>query len=690
MDNKIPQSESYRLGVDIGGTFTDFVLLDESKGSIESRKIPTTPDQPADAVLDGVKGLTTGEVDTADIGYFVHGTTLALNTLIERTGSQVGLLTTSGFEDVLELRRLRLPEPQNFYTEIPTPLVRRQDVRGIDERIGASGEVINPVDLNQARRATAELVDQGCSALAICFLHSYASEDHEKRVKEYLEAEFPDLYISTSAEVWPQRREYERSLLTTINAHVGRRMRQYFSHLEAELRNLEMEGPILSTKSNGGVMTAESAGQQPVETLFSGPASGVIGAHWMAEQSGFSEIITFDMGGTSADVSVVSGDPTYSTDAKAGDFPIMMPSIDVTAIGAGGGSIAWVDQQGVLKVGPQSAGADPGPACYGRGGGDPTITDAYLALGWLNADRFAGGDVTLDPKLAENALATLGEELDMDVMEVAWAILQVATTNMHSQFTPLLASRGVDASEYGIVAYGGAGPTHAFHLAKEVGISNVIVPEVPGALSALGCLVADLRADFVQTFRNELVELDAEAIEAGFEDLERDARAWLDEEGISVEDYRLVRTAEMRYVGQSFEITTPIPDRPISDLARVKESFFTAYEQIYSFADREATIEVTDLRVQIVGVTPKPQAMNANDTAPANVSQHNVSADDRREIWRDDGWTEVNIFDRAGLSAGAHIDGPAVIEQDDTTVVVPEEFEVRVDRQANLIGEVTE
>ncbi len=675
----------FRLGVDIGGTFTDVVLLDEGSGGVEVLKVPTTPRAPAAAVTQGLRTLAARlAIDPAAIRYFVHGTTLAVNTLIERSGSAVGLLVTSGMEDILEIRRLRLPDPQNFFTEPPAPLVPREAVRGIDERLGPTGAVERPLDLAQVETRAGELAAAGCRALAVCFLHAYASDVHEAASKQRLAERFPGLFVCSSSEVWPQRREYERALLTVINAHVGERMRGYFHALERDVRRLGVPSAILSTKSNGGVMTARTAGERPVETLFSGPASGVIGAHWVASQAGYPNVITFDMGGTSADVSVVTDRPIYSTEAQAGDFPILMPSIDIKSVGAGGGSVAWVDRAGILKVGPHSAGSEPGPACYARGGAEPTVTDAYVALGWLNPERFAGGGVSIAPALARDALARLGDRLGMGVEEAAWAITEVATANMYARFTPFLTSRGVNAEEYAIVAYGGAGPTHACLLARELGLPRVIVPRVPGALCALGCLVADLRADFVRVLGARCDRLEPAALERAFLDLEAEAAAWLHREGLAVAAHRFERSADMRYVGQSFELTTPLPACCGDTLTPVLEAFYRVYHDVYGYVDRDAPVEMVDLRLQAVGVTPKPHvaAASADDrrAAPAGPTG-------RRRLYWGGGTVEAAVYRRAALRPGDRLAGPAVIEQDDTTTIVPAGFGARVDPRWNVILE---
>ena len=675
--------DRYRLGVDIGGTFTDFALLNEASGAVDVLKIPTTPRAPADAVADGVRILARRlAVDAASIDYFVHGTTLAVNTLIERSGSPVGLLVTRGLEDILEIRRLRLPEPQNFFTDPPTPLSPREMVRGIDERLGPTGAVERAVDLEAAEARAAELVAAGCRAVAICFLHAYANGAHEAAVKRRVEARFPDVFVCASSEVWPQRREYERALLTTINAHVGERMRTYFRSLERDLRALGVASPILSTKSNGGVMTARTAGERSVETLFSGPSSGVIGAHWVAAQAGLPRVITFDMGGTSADVSVITDGPTYSSEAQAGDFPILMPSIDIKSVGAGGGSIAWIDRSGVLKVGPHSAGAEPGPACYGRGGTEPTITDAYLAMGWLNPARFAGGGVALDPRTAADALGGLGRRLRMEVQDVAWAIAEVATANMYARFTPFLTSRGVNAEEYAVVAFGGAGPTHACLLARELGLGRVLIPRVPGALCALGCLVADLRADFVRVLGARCDALTPDALEGAFQALEKEARGWLEREGLAVTAHRFERSADMRYVGQSFELTAPLPERVGGSLDAVLEAFYRAYRDVYGYVDREAPVEIIDVRMQVVGVTPKPSA-----AAPPASGERVAGAPGTRPVYWGGGTLAAAVHQRGALCVGDRVGGPAVIEQDDTTTIIPPGFGAQVDARLNLIVE---
>jgi N-methylhydantoinase A len=679
------RGETFRLGVDIGGTFTDLVLLAERGDRLEVLKVPSTPADPAAAVLAGTRALLVRAGVAADaITLFIHGTTLAVNTLLQRSGDPVGLIVTRGFRDLLELRRLRLREAQNYFTEKPEALVPRHLVREVGERLLATGEPYRPLVPAEVETAAAELVRAGCRALAVCFLHSYANGSHESAAARLIRARHPEIYVSTSHELWPQRREYERGLVTVVNAHVGGRMREYFGRLEAGLRGFgPWRAPILSMRSNGGVMTARSAGELPVHTLFSGPAAGVIGAAWSARQAGWPHVITLDMGGTSADVSVVDGGPSYSTEAMVGEFPVIMPSIDISSIGAGGGSIARVDPGGLLKVGPQSAGSDPGPACYGQGGVAPTVTDAYVTLGVLDPDRFLGGDLRLDPDRAHATLTTLGLQLQMDRWQAAWAVLEVATANMYAQLTPLLAKHGVDPREYAFLPYGGAGPTHVFLLGREVGIPRVVVPALPGALCALGCLFADLRADFVSTANGESMRLVPAELEASFLGLETRAAEWVSREGLPVAGQAFVRSAEMRYQGQSFEINVPLAGGPITELAPVLAAFHAAYEQVYGYVDRKAPVEVVDLRLQVVAAVPRPASLPAVAAAPRP-----IVPPAHRRIYLDGGFLDAGVYQRRDLRPGDAFAGPAVVEQYDTTVLVPAGFRLRVDGWGNLIGEV--
>ena len=670
---------AYRLGADIGGTFTDLVILEEQTDRLHLLKVRSDPLHPAQAVKAGIQEiLGIAGAPAADVAIFVHGTTVALNTVLQRSGAQVGLLVTAGFRDLLELRRLRLKEAQNFYADRPIPLVPRRLVREIRERLLADGSVVVQLDVEQVVAEARWLRAQGCSALAVCFLHAYQNGAHERAARQAIEAALPEVYICTSHEVWPQRREYERCSATVINAHVGGRMRSYFAELEQELRAVGFAGPVLSTRSNGGVMTARRAGDNPVATLFSGPASGVIGASYLAGLLGEERVIALDMGGTSTDVSVLNHGYTYTSEASVGELPVVLPAIDISSIGAGGGSIAWTDAMGVLKVGPRSAGAVPGPACYDQGGADPTLTDAYVALGIIAPDRFLGGTMPLRRDLAVQAMKSLGRRLQVDAGQAAWSVLEVATAKMIAQFAPLAARNGIDPRDFAFLAYGGAGPTHVLLLAREVGVRRAIIPPLPGGMCALGCLVADLRADFVHTWHQMLTPGVWGTLEQAFGTLEAQAGRWLADEEITVRAVRFIRSAEMRYQGQSFEITVPCDGaRTAADLA---SRFHARYQTVYGYADPAAPVEVVDLRVQVVGETPKQRP-----TPPTRLP---AARRGEREIFLDGAPLLAAVYDRAGLIAGDTFGGPAIVEQYDSTTLVPPGFRVRVDEFGNLAAEV--
>jgi len=672
------------LGVDVGGTFTDFVLIDDA-GQSRVLKLPTDAADTTKTIVAGMRSLLErSRRDPEEVQHFVHGTTTALNTLLQRKGARVGLLVTDGFADVLEIGRARLPVPNNIYVDKYQPLVRREMVRPVRERLLSDGSVRVALDEDDVGAATQELLAQGAEALAVCFLHAYRNPAHERRAQEIIRERFPGVYICTSTDLWPQQREYERATLAVINAHIGDRMRRYFETLGERVRVEGVRATVFSTKSNGGVMTAEAAAERPVETLISGPAAGVIGAGYLGQLAGFSRLIAMDVGGTSADISIVDREFGYTTETRVGDFPIIVPAVEVTSIGAGGGSIAWVDEHGVLKVGPESAGSDPGPACYGRGGRRPTVTDAYVANGWIDPDRFLGGTLPLDRALALHALEELGRTLSLEAAETADAILTVASANMYAQIMPLLARAGVDPREFALCTYGGAGPTHGFMLAKEVGLSTVVVPPAPGILCAFGCLVADLRADFVRTILHRADRLAVGMLEQWYRDLEQEGREWLARQRARVEETAVVRSAQMRYLGQSFEIDVPLSGISLTDsgMRALHARFHETYQRVYRVSDVNAPVEIVNIRLQIVGRTPKPPVPTSATAGP-----HQRLQPERRRAMRIGGEIiQADVYTRKDLPVGAQISGPCVVEQYDTTSVIPPGFQVTVDRWGNLVA----
>ena len=675
----------YRLGVDIGGTFTDFQLMDERTGAVMALKTPSTREDPSLAVANGIAELTgRNGIDPADIRYFAHGTTLAVNTLLERNGATTGVLMTRGFTDTLELRRLRLPKANDFFVPKPVPLVPRRRVRPVDERILADGRVSRPIRRDDVEAQVRCLTGEGVETLAVCFLHSYRNPEHERLALLWIAESFPDLYVTASSEVWPQQREYERSLISVINAYVGNRMKRYFTTLERRTADLGMTCRVFSTKSNGGVMSAASAARRPVETLLSGPASGVIGAHYIASAIGDEDIVTLDMGGTSVDVSIVHGRVGHATDNTIGDIPVIMPAVDVSAVGAGGGSIAWADAEGVLKVGPESAGARPGPACYARGGSRPTVTDAYLTAGIVARDSFLDGRMELAEDRAHAAIDTLAPVLGRTRAETADAILQVTTANIFSQLMPEMARRGIDTAGFSLLAYGAAGPTQAFMLARELDMRRIIVPPSPGTLCALGCLTADFRADFVQSVWRDLDECPDDELAGVYRRLESEAGEWLAEQDVGLKQVYLLRSADLCHVGQSYEVNVPFPDFPDFGAADVRQWFLDRYQRIYGHHDPDAPVRMLEARLQIVGVTPKPPVDVAAGSDAGSGEPRGVRLiHERGEV------IEAAVWRRESLRRGRTYSGPVVIEQYDTTTWVPAGFTISVDEHGSLIGERT-
>ncbi len=676
----------YRLGVDIGGTFTDFSLLDETTGEITGFKSPTVPADPGRGVLDGLRALVANRaIDPADIGYLVHGTTIAVNTVIQRNGATLGLLVTAGFGDLLEIQRLRLPSPVNFTATRPAPLISRYRVGEVVERILADGTVDIALDRAQLLGEAARLVErEGAEALVVSFVNAYRAPAHELEAKKALAERFPDLHVTCAHEVWPQIREYERTMVAILSAYVRPRVDRYLQHLERELGRAGVRVPLHITKSNGGVTSARDARRATAETMLSGPASGVMGATAACVPAGYRNLITFDMGGTSADIALVrDGEPVYSSDETVGEFPIVMPVVGVSSIGAGGGSIAWLDPVGVLKVGPRSAGADPGPACYGRGGTEPALSDAFLLCGFLNPDNFVGGRLRLHPDRAAAAMRPIAEALGLDVDAAAEAVIEVATSNMYVAFSNVLARHGLDPRDFALVAFGGAGPIEACFLAEEFHIPRVVVPPSPGTLCAQGAMTADVKSDYVRTLHRRLSATSGKLLAGECAELLARARRWLAEEAPAVSSSGVAYSADLRYVGQAFQVEVPIDAAWLEDATtdRLRAAFHDRHEHLYAHADRGADVELIDLRATIAGTTPKPPIR------PVSRGRGAATPVGRRAIHYRRQRHAAAVYHRRDLLAGQHVDGPAVIEQADTTTLVPAGFRAAVDPLGNLVIE---
>ena len=687
----------YRLGYDIGGTFTDLILVDEAGGAAHTAKVPSTPAAPADGALDGLRRLTRAAgVAPAAVDHLAHGSTVALNAILEGKAARVGLLTTDGFRDVLEIGRLtRVPESGNpeaalYDTQYdkPPPLVPRYLRLGVRERIDAAGRVVTPLAEASVTNAVAELARHGVQVVAVCFLHSYANPAHERLVADWCARRHPELAVCLSSEVLPQYREYERVSSTVLNAAVMPILDRYLGEMERRLREEGFRAPLHVMQGMGGVMGSAAARRRSVHTAVSGPVGGVLGGAHVARHAGLRDVVTLDMGGTSTDVSLIrAGEPEITSGGTLGGYPLSIPMIGLNYIGAGGGSIAWLDPGGILRVGPRSAGALPGPVCYGRGGAEPTVTDANLVLGRLDPEQPLGGSIALDRAAAQHSIEQLGRELGMQPLHAALGIVRVANANMIRAIRVISVDRGHDLRNFALIAFGGAGPLHAGRLALELNIPRVVVPPQPGVLSALGLLVADARTDYVQSVLRAAGDTDPAELERGFADLESRAHAWLREQGIGAAAQSTVRAVDMRYRGQGHEVTVPVSGRRFgaAALRATILAFHRLHERLYTHAAHDEPTEIVNLRVLGVGELPKPRMPEGHraDAADGRPPPKHASRDLLFE--GEAGFRRCAVYRRAGLRRGMRLPGPAVVEQDDTTTIVYPGQEAAVDRFANLV-----
>jgi N-methylhydantoinase A len=672
----------YRVGVDIGGSFTDFAVFDETTSRLQSLKVFSRPDAPGQEVLQGLRLL--GErygIAPETITYFTHGTTVGVNTVIQRRGLRLALFTTEHFADVLELARLKIPNMYSLFSKRPPPLIPRNLVFGVKERLGADGSVAQALDRDSVVAALAAAEAAGAEGIVIAFLHAYRDGCHEREARTIVREIAPDLPVFCSSETWPIIREYERTITTAIGAYVQPRVAHYLTSLQGALKDAGVPAEPRITKSNGGVMTAEQGKSECVQMILSGTASGVIGASHVAAASGITKCMSLDIGGTSADVAlIIDGQPQYGVGERIGDFNIFIPSVSVSSIGEGGGSIAWVDRLGVLKVGPESAGSRPGPACYGRGGTRATITDAFVACGMVGVAALGYSSVTVDHERAREVIGALGEQLGRSVEETAEAIVRIAVSGMYAEVSALVSRFGVDLREFSCLAFGGAGPMMACFLARDLGILEVVVPPTPGVLSALGGLIADLKNDFLATLYLDLDEAAAETVRNAFAGLESRALDWLRQDQGYDGPYSLAYSGELRYRGQSFELATEFTADMVAaaDAAGMAEAFHRAHERVYGHADRAAPLQVIAVGLVISGVTAKPEFLRQK------LQPGTATAVGQEQIWIDGERRAAGLFNRADLLPGQQFGGPAVVTQDDCTTVVPPGFAVSVDEYSDL------
>ncbi|MEX1295140.1 MAG: hydantoinase/oxoprolinase family protein [Candidatus Limnocylindrales bacterium] len=656
---------AFRAAVDVGGTFTDVVALDTTSGALIVDKVETTPSEPSRGVLES---LAKSGAPMDDIGYFVHGTTLALNALLTRNGARVAIVTTKGFRDVFELGRTDREPMYDLTYRKPESLVPRSRVFEAPERLAWDGSVLEPVDIDAVRAVAERISAAEVQAVAVCLLHSYSNPEHEVAVGQVLREELPGVDITLSHELLRVYREYERTSTSVLDAYVKPVVRHYLDMLGDELVERGFTGHFLMMRSGGGAMTVDAAKERPVNLVLSGPAGGVVGAAAFAELVGAPNLITLDMGGTSLDAAIIiGGQPTVTTAATFQGLPVSLPTLDINTIGAGGGSIGWVDAGDHLQVGPQSAGADPGPASYGRGGTEPTVTDAALAAGYLGSDTALGGELTLDRELAAGSMTPIAEKMGISGDDVAAGMLRIATTKVVGAVREITVERGHSPADFAILSFGGAGGIIAADTARELGVPRVIVPPGPGAFSAMGMLMADVAHDLARTRITDLAAVDAEGLEADYRELESLAEAALESDGFAETDRALARTADIRYQGQEHTVAIPLPAGVIDEAlaAELREAFGVAHETQYGHRT-EDPVEIVTIRVRGSGLVPRPQLprMAPGDATPV--------ARTRRGVWRggDLGRVDYAVYERDALTLGSRLDGPAVIEERTATTVI--------------------
>ncbi len=684
-------AQRYRIGVDVGGTFTDFVMIDIASGKLAREKCLTTPDDPVVGIMHGIERLVANDAIAAmQIDGVAHATTLVTNTLIERKGAATALLTTEGFRDSLELGSDMRYDMYDLAIEFPEPLVPRAWRTGITERITADNQVLQTPKPAEIRRKVRALVKDGVNSIAICFLHSYRNPAHERLVAKLLAREFPAVEVSISSQVAPEIREYERAVTTVANAYVKPVVRSYLNRLESSLAQKQMHAPVLVMLSNGGMTTPHTAGAVPIRAVESGPAAGVLSACYAGARIAEPDLLAFDMGGTTAKACFISdGQPAFTGTFEAArvkrqfrgsGFPLKIPSLEMIEIGAGGGSIARVDGTGLLKVGPDSAGAKPGPVCYGLGGVDPTVTDADLVLGYLDPAYFLGGDMTLSVDASAAAIAALGKRCRLGAIETAAGIARMVNQNMATAVRIHAAERGKDYRRYALFAFGGAGPVHAYELARILKLTRVICPLGAGTNSAFGLLAAPVAVDLSRSYTIPLHEMNWAYLNQLYGEMEREAKKMLADSGIRTPALR--RSADMRFVGQGFELAVPVQAGKLSSssLQSIKENFHREYRKVYDDVPGDLPVESITWRLRASG--PQPKVADAIHTG-----EHTSAAAKKRPVYFPElgRFVDTAVLDRYALRQGDVIAGPAVIEERESTLVIGPQGTGSLDKDLNVV-----
>ncbi|WP_163971871.1 hydantoinase/oxoprolinase family protein [Oceanobacillus halotolerans] len=668
----------YRLAADIGGTFTDVVLFDKETGQYKTEKVPTTNENLSEGVLSGISRMVT---DFNDVDFFVHGTTVGLNAFLERKGSKIALIVTSGFKDLYEIGRANRSEIYNIQYRQPEPLIKRRHVYEVEERVLVDGQVDTPINHNSLDNVIEEISKGDYDSVSVCLLHSYKNPDHEKHIKQRIQEKMPGMSVSLSHEVVREWREYERTSTTVINAYIAPIVEDYLLKFENEIDNRGLNRDLYIMQSNGGVMTSEIAKSKPIQTLLSGPVGGTMGSLTLGQQTQKDNLICVDMGGTSFDVSmVINEEPDVTSEGNIEKFPILSPMVNMHTIGAGGGSIAWIEGGG-LRVGPHSAGANPGPACYGNGGTNPTVTDANLILGRIDAEGFLGGKMTLDWQAAYDAIENLANKLELTVNETAEGICDIANAKMADAIRTLTVSKGIDPRDFSLVAFGGAGPMHSMLIADYLDINRILIPTTAGTFSAWGMLQTDIRHDDVRNYVSLLKDSDYTKISGLYKEMEQNAEIVLKQQNISKQDVDFNRLVDLRYVGQEYTVTVPLNENGLNEtsISELESLFHDSHQNIYGHNNPEGAVEVVNLRIVALGKLENKENIQASEKsvgAPEPIRRKPV-------IWNNQE-IQTPVYSTDDLLFGHTINGPTIIESPTSTIVVPKNYLVKVDSVGNL------
>jgi len=679
---------SYRLSVDIGGTFTDIVLFNEKSKRFYITKTPSTPQDQSIGIVEGIKKMVKQVgISYNDISYFIHGTTVATNALLERKGTKTVLITTEGFRDIFEIGRQRRPDLYDFWAKRPNPPIPRYLIYEVPERILYTGKVIKELDENKAREIIREIKKYDIESVAVCFLHSYKNPKNELRMKELILEEMPGIYISLSCEILPEIREYERICTTGVNAYLMPKIHRYINKLVKEKKSLGIKQNLHIMQSNGGIMSADFAANRSIHTVFSGPAGGVLAGKYISKLIGEKNIITLDMGGTSTDIALLENNEIkFTTNGEIGTFPIKVPMIEMHTIGSGGGSIAWIDDGGALRVGPQSAGAVPGPTCYNLGGEKPTVTDANLLLGRLSSENFLGGEKSLSYEKAKIAIEKeIASKLNLPYVESANGIINIVNSNMSGGVKVVSTQKGYDLREFSLIAFGGAGPLHADQLMSELNMKKVIIPLSPGNFSAIGEMLAEIRYDYVRTNVVSIKSITINEYNEIFDKMKKEAIENLAEEGFEKENIVFKSTSDMRYAGQAWELSIPVPINLYSEneFLKIARDFNRIHKRTYGYILKDEEIVFVNLRLSAIGLIPKID-INLELSREEDITKHAYKGD--REVFFDNKFIKCPIYDRGKL-LGNVIKGPAVIEEYGSTIIVSPKKKASIDKFKNIIIE---